>query len=259
MTKRIISLIFVLLLAVSVALVPASAETTYRAVLDDSANLLSAEEENALADMIAQVSAKNKCNVAFVTVNDLYGANFSHNGTTQDYADMYYESNFGMNTDGLVALLVLSDEYGKRTMYFSTSGKCIKRLSDSEREDILDDIIDHHNPDYTSYYEFLYAAALDLQEALPPHVKWYMLPFSLLIGFGIAMIIMLILRGQLKSVKMERGAVNYVRPGSMNVTASRDTYLYSTISRTARPKDSGGSSSHTSSGGGTHGGGGRSF
>ena len=243
----------------AVAIVPASAENATRAVLDDAANLLTPDEETLLADMIAQVSAKNKCNVAFVTVNDLYGANFSHNGTTQDYADMYYETNFGMNTDGLVVLLVLSDEYGKRTVYFSTSGKCIKRLSDAEREDILDDIIDNHNPDYTSYYEFLYAAALDLQEVLPPHVKWYMLPFSLLIGFVIAMIIMMILRKQLKSVKMERGAVNYVRPGSMQLTASRDTYLYSTVSRTARPKDSGGSSSHTSSGGGSHGGGGRSF
>ena len=73
-----------------------------------------------------------------------------------------------------------------------------------------------------------------------------------------AMIIMMILCSQLKSVKMEKGAVNYVRPGSMNVTQSRDSYLYSTVSRTAKPKDSG-SSTHTSSGGGTHGGGGRSF
>jgi len=258
MTKRIISLLFVLILAFSVVLVPASADTQVRAVLDDSANLLNSEEEKALADIIAQVSSENQCNLAFVTVNDLYGASFSHNGTAQDYADMYYETNFGKNTDGIVVLLVLSDERGKRTVYFSTSGKCIKRLSDSEREKILDDIIANHNPDTKSYYEFLYAAALDLKEALPPHLKWYMLPLALLIGFAIAMIIMMILRGQLKSVKMEKGAVNYVRAGSMNVTASRDSYLYSTVSRTAKPKDSG-SSTHTSSGGGSHGGGGRSF
>jgi uncharacterized protein len=85
-----------------------------------------------------------------------------------------------------------------------------------------------------------------------------MLPLALLIGFAIAMIFLSIKKKQLTTVAMQRGAVNYVRPGSMNVTASRDTYLYSTVSRTARPKDSG-SSSHTSSGGGTHGGGGRSF
>ena len=46
MMKRIISLLFVLILAFSVALVPASADAEVRAVLDDSANLLNSEEEN---------------------------------------------------------------------------------------------------------------------------------------------------------------------------------------------------------------------
>lgn len=257
MTKRLLAILFALMLVFSAALLPVGAEGAYSVKLDDAANLLSPEEEAQLTGIMNEVSAQNKCNLAFVTVNDLYGASFYHNGTTQDYADMYYETYYGQNTDGIVVLLVLSDEYGKRTIYFSTSGKCINRLSDGEREEILDDIIDNHNPDYTGYYEFLYAAALGLKQALPPHLKWYMLPLALLIGFGIAMIIMLLLRSRLKSVKMERGAVNYVRAGSMNVTASRDTYLYSTVSRTAKPKNS--SSTHTSSGGGTHGGGGRSF
>ena len=84
-----------------------------------------------------------------------------------------------------------------------------------------------------------------------------MFPLAFIIAFAIAMLILSFMKKQLKSVEMQRGAVNYVRPGSMNVTASRDTYLYSTTSRTAIPKNS--SSSHTSSGGGTHGGGGRSF
>ena len=107
------------------------------------------------------------------------------------------------------------------------------------------------------YYDFLNNIAQDIKKAVPPHLKWYMLPLAFLIGFGIAMLILMFMKKQLKSVEMQRGAVNYVRPGSMSVTASRDSYLYSTVSRTARPKDSGGS--HTSSGGGTHGGGGRSF
>lgn len=257
MTKRIISVLFALVMVFSAALIPASAAGSYQAVLDDSANLLSSDEETSLKDIITQISDRNEINLAFVTVNDLNGASFSHYNSVQDYADMYYETYFGQNTDGMVVLLTLSDEYGKRTIYFSTSGKCIRRFNDNEREKLLDDVLDRDNPDSAGYYQFFYAIAQRLQTDLPPHLNWYMLPLALLIGFVIALLIMMGFKRQLKSVRMERGAANYVRPGSMNVTASRDTYLYSTVSRTAKPKDSGGS--HTSSGGGSHGGGGRSF
>jgi uncharacterized protein len=258
MTKRLFAALFAVMLILSVAILPASAEATYGYKLDDAADVLNANEESKLLSTIRDVSEKCKCNLAFVTVKDLNGASFSHNGTTRDYADMYYETAYGKNTDGIVVLLVLNNGKGKRDIYISTSGKCIKRLSDSERESIFDDALDNHSPDSKGYYDFLNAIAVDIKGAVVPHVKWYMLPLSFLIAFGIAMLILMFLKKQLKSVEMQRGAVNYVRPGSMNVTAARDSYLYSTVSRTARPKDSG-SSSHTSSGGGTHGGGGRSF
>ena len=258
MTKRILAVLFAVVLIFSAALIPASAAAEYGSGLDDDASLLNPGEQAQLTQTISDLSSRLKCNIGFLTVNDLSGADFSFDGTTADYADRYYEKNFGMNTDGVLVMLVLSDEYGRRTVYFSTSGKCISRLSDDEREAILDDMIDNHNPDTYGYYDFLNAAAVDLGEAIPPHLKWYMLPLALIIGFVISMIIMSILKKQLKSVELQRSASNYVRPGSMSVTASRDTYLYSTTSRTAKPKNSG-SSSHTSSGGGTHGGGGRSF
>lgn len=257
MTKRIFAALFAVILILSAAMLPVSAEATYLSKLDDTAQVLSDSEKSSLQSTINEVSEACKCNLAFVTVKDLNGASFSHNGTTRDYADMYYETNFGKNTDGIVVLLVLNNGRGKRDIYISTSGKCIKRLSDSERESIFDDALDHHSPDSKGYYDFLNNIAQGIKKAVPPHLKWYMLPLAFLIGFGIAMLILMFMKKQLKSVEMQRGAVNYVRPGSMSVTASRDSYLYSTVSRTARPKDSGGS--HTSSGGGTHGGGGRSF
>lgn len=257
MTKRIIAALFAVILILCVAIIPAYAETTYGYKLDDAADVLNANEESKLLSTIQNVSEQCKCNLAFVTVKDLNGASFSHNGTTRDYADMYYETAYGKNTDGIVVLLVLNNGKGKRDIYISTSGKCIKRLSDSEREDIFDDALDNHSPDSKGYYDFLNAIAVDIKGAVIPHVKWYMLPLSFLIAFVIAMIILGVMKKQLKSVEMQRGAVNYVRPGSMNVTAARDSYLYSTVSRTARPKNE--SSSHTSSGGGSHGGGGRSF
>ena len=48
---------------------------------------------------------------------------------------------------------------------------------------------------------------------------------------------------------------------SLNITESRDLFLYKTFTRTAKPKNnsSSGSSTHTSSSGSTHGGGGGKF
>lgn len=258
MTKRITAALFAVILILSIAILPVYAESSYSYKLDDAANVLNPNEESQLLSTIKEVSDTCKCNLAFVTVNDINGASFSHNGTTQDYADRYYENEYGKNTDGIVVLLVLNNGKGKRDIYISTSGKCIKRLTDSENEDIRDEAIKKHNPDSKGYYDFLNAIALGIKKAVPPHLKWYMLPLAFLIGFGIAMLILMFMKKQLKSVEMQRGAVSYVRSGSMNVTAARDSYLYSTVSRTARPKNTG-SSSHTSSGGGTHGGGGSSF
>ena len=243
----------------SLMVIPAAAADDYKCILEDSADLLSQSEEASLNTAMKDLSDTCQCNVVFVTVNDLNGASFSYNGTTADYADVYYEQLCGINTDGVLFLTVLSNNSGKREFYISTSGKCIKRLSDSELDDIFDDLQYNHHPDSKGYYDLLNAAAVDLKEAITPHLKWYMLPLAVGIGFVIALLIMLSVKKKLTSVAMQRGAASYVRPGSMNVTQSRDTFLYNTVSRTAKPKDSGGSSSHTSSGGGSHGGGGRSF
>ena len=91
-------------------------------------------------------------------------------------------------------------------------------------------------------------------------------PLWFIIAFGLGMIISGItvagMKGQLKSVRPKFRADSYVRDGSLNVTASRDMFLYSSVSRTAKPEpesSSGGSSTHTSSSGTTHGGGGGKF
>ena len=74
------------------------------------------------------------------------------------------------------------------------------------------------------------------------------------------------LKSKLKSVGYSKSATSYVAPGSFKLADSRDIYLYSTVSKTARPKDTGsssgyrgGSSTHRSSSGHSHGGGGRKF
>ncbi|MBR4799450.1 MAG: TPM domain-containing protein, partial [Clostridia bacterium] len=85
---------------------------------------------------------------------------------------------------------------------------------------------------------------------------------SLLIALIIAFIVVGSMKKQLTSVKFADQANDYVRPGSLNLTESRDTFLYSAVTRTVRETESrsgGGGGSHTSSSGSSHGGGGGRF
>jgi uncharacterized protein len=84
------------------------------------------------------------------------------------------------------------------------------------------------------------------------------------IGLVLAWVVVSVMKSQLRSVAFQENAASYVREGSMNLTNSRELFLYRDVQRTERPKessssDSGGSSTHTSSSGTTHGGGGGSF
>ena len=69
-----------------------------------------------------------------------------------------------------------------------------------------------------------------------------------------------IMKGKLKSVRRRGEASDYVRNGSFNITNSSDIFLYTTVSKTARPKDDdssfggGGGGGHVSSSGTSHGG-----
>ena len=84
------------------------------------------------------------------------------------------------------------------------------------------------------------------------------------IGLVLAWVVVSVMKSRLRSVAFQENAASYVREGSMNLTNSRELFLYRDVHRTehveAKDSDSsGGSSTHTSSSGTTHGGGGGSF
>ena len=82
---------------------------------------------------------------------------------------------------------------------------------------------------------------------------------ALVVGVVVALIYTGVLKAQLKSVRKNDSAANYMRPGSLSLAVSNDMFLYRNVSRTARPKDNGGSSgggssTRISSSGRSHGG-----
>ena len=94
----------------------------------------------------------------------------------------------------------------------------------------------------------------------PLSIVWILI--SILVGVGLAMFIVGRMKAQLKTVRFQAAAGDYMKSGSLNTTESKDTFLYNTVTRTAKPKSrdsGGGSSTHISSSGSSHGGGGGKF
>ena len=56
------------------------------------------------------------------------------------------------------------------------------------------------------------------------------------VGLLVALIVTLIMKGQLKSVRFQRAASSYIRSGSFHLTQSYDLFLYRNVTRTPKPK-----------------------
>ena len=274
MKKRISMILILLVLCFSMAVsafATDSAEGTdgfvdeyYR--MQDLAGVLTEEENGELQNLLDEMSVNLKFDMVIVTVDNLEGY------TIQDYADDwydYYEFGYGSNKDG--ALLLISME--ERDWYISTCGYGITAFTDAGityiGEQMGDDLsagnyaeafrtfIQLGNQFVTQARDGNPFDKSDLPKK-PLSVIW--IAISLAIGFVIAKIIVGSMKSQLKTVRAQAAASSYIRECSMNVTESRDLFLYHKIDRTEKSKNnSSGSSTHESSSGTSHGGGGGKF
>ncbi len=267
MTKRLLPLLFALLLCLAAA-IPALAESAWPRVVDD-ADLLTASEESALLAKLDEISVRQQADIVVVTVDTLDGQ------TPMDYADDFYDDNgygFGEKRDGVLPLISMED----RDWWISTTGYGITAITDAGidyiSEKFLSDLSDGEYADAFTIYADLCDDFFTQAKTGQPYDVGHMPkePFNIawnlfvaaIVGFVIALIATNIMKGKLKTVRFQSAANSYVKANSMNVTESRDLFLYTQVARHAKPKEtssSGGSSTHTSSSGTTHGGGGGKF
>lgn len=240
--------------------------------LSDAAELMSEGERATLAAKIDEIRTRQNFDIAVVTVNTTSGL------TAMEYADTYYESSaFGYGSDRSGVLLLIDME--THEWWISTCGYGITAFTDAG--------IDYIGEKITAYFsdgryaegfgefaelcdEFVTQARsgepFDTKNLPREPLSAVWILISLLVGLVVASIIVGGMKNKLKTVRANDKANSYLKADSLNITESREMFLYRTVTRTAKAQQSnndsgssGGSSTHQSSSGTTHGGGGGKF
>ncbi len=236
-----------------ISVLPVSAAYPY---LVDNADILSADEESTLLAELTEISTEYGLNIAVVTVKSLGGQSI------ENYANSFYDANYGASADGVMLLLAMAErEYWLLTEGFGTTA-----ISDKRIDYITDRFVsDLSDGDYFDGFMTFASLCEDHFEKAKNGKPYQNSSFSfsdILIGFAIgaviAFVIVSIMKGQLKSVRMQSMARGYIRDNSFILTKEKDRFLYRNITKRPKPKDNG-SSGGGRSGGSSRGGGGGKF
>lgn len=280
MKQKLISLLCCLALLGSLVLTAAATDPQAPWVVDN-ADLLTSEEEAALTARITEIRMDYEMDVVILTVDSLDGK------SAGQYADDFYDLNgYGIGDQDSGVLLLLAME--TREWYISTCGEARYAVSDYDTYDLFDamsselsngayyDAFDAYLGElevyYSNYrsgsdsgYDYSYDYDYDYDydyghtdSSAGLESGNYLI--SIGIGLVVGGIVLLILRGMMNSKRPQRSAADYLQSGSYHLRVQRDSFLYSSVHKTPKPKDNGGShGGRVGGGGGRHGGGGGRF
>ncbi len=239
-------LVFVIVLVLSLTLAVTAFADSSR--ITDNADLLTDEEEVKLSALLDEISARQNYDVVIFTVETLemeYGTYYA----TYYSQHLFEADGYGVDRDGAVLLISMEE---RDWAIYSTD------MDDAMVESIGDAVVPYLSDG--EYYEAFAKFAENVETAVVEGAKFPlggMVVMSVLAGFIVAFIIVTVMRGKLKSVRSCDNAREYVRKGSFELKHSRDLYLYSTVTRIAKPKNTSGSGGRSGGGGFGGGGGGR--
>lgn len=267
MLKQLTGMIAAVLLAVSSFPIEAMAAGGFAREYErlmDMADLLTEEEEEELIATLDEISERQNLEIVVVTAENLEGYSDG-----QEYTDDLYEyCDFGYG-DGRDGIMLLLDMDG-RDWYISTQGYGITAFPDAAITYLGNEMKEDLSAgNYATAFR-IYAADCDqmitrARDVNPfskkdlPHepLSPLVLPICLGIGLVAAFLTVNSMKAKLKTVHSQKAAADYVKKGSMQLTAQQDLFLYNKIDRVKKEEksSSGDSTTHKSSSGTTHGGG----
>ena len=221
--------------------------------LYDEADLLTDSEETALVEKLTEISHATNAQIVIATIASMDG------GDIDSFVDYLYDSmgfGYGENHDG-VLLLVCMDPREYRILSNGYAGVAIG----PDQIDTLCDFMETYLPNghyVAAFNSFADQCGefLEYYQMGSPFKVGKNLAISLIIGIIAGLIVVLVLKGQLKSVRKQDQAHRYVKPGSMTVDMQYDIFLYRTVTRTKKQErvestSSGSGSTARSKGGGS--------
>ena len=244
MKRKLFSILLVALLCLSLTISVCAASG---ADIYDEADLLSSAEEKQLAEKLTNISEQFNAQIVVMTVP-------STDGSIDTFVEDVYDSmnmGYGENRDGFLLLVcmesreyrILSNGYAGEAIglnQIDAIGEAIvSNLSDGDYADAFITFADH-----CAYYLDGYLNGF-------PFNAGKNLVVALIIGVVAGVIAAFILKKQLKTVRQQKQANVYIKSGSMQITTSRDLFLYREVSRTQKQSsNSSGSGSSRNVGGG---------
>lgn len=253
--KKVFTFIVLFLLSASMVL-PTFAAFENPPIVDEAGYLMQSELAE-LSKALDKIREKYDFDVAIYTESEMSG------DTAEESADDIYDAlgyGAGEKDDGLL-LYICADT---RETHLTTHGKGTYAFNKNGLAYLEGKFLSHLKED--DYYEAFEAYIIYTEELLemaeqgkPFNKKQYSTKY--LIGVIAAclflplLIAFLLMHNKLKKMKTaveNNYAANYMKPGSMHIAVSRDYFLYSSVTKTERPKSNNGT--HTSSSGRTHGG-----
>lgn len=233
--KRWFSLVLALLLICALGM-PALASTS--AVID-RAGLLDEDEISDLEVLLEELSADHDMDAVVLTVDSLEGQ------SARDYATDYYDARYG--DDGVLVLVAIEE----REWYFLTAGSCKSRIPDDALEGDFVELLSNGEYDdaFRVFVDTCYRYMSD-QTGTSATDRVYMAIGSCIVGIIVGMIVVLVMKSKLKSVRPQAGADQYVGADSLQLTQKSDIFLYQTVTRRAKPQQNTGSSGRSYGGGG---------
>ena len=237
-------MLFVVVLCLSLAV---SAFAASGADIYDEADLLSSAEETQIAEKLSKIGEQFDAQIVIMTVP-------TSDGSIDTFVEDVYDSmnmGCGENRDG-VLLLVCMDSREYRILSNGYAGEAIGMDQiDAISEAIVSDLSDGDYADAFIFFADQCTYYLDGYLNGFPFNAGKNLVVALIIGVVAGVIVAFILKKQLKSVRQQKQANVYTKSDSMQITTSRDLFLYREVSKTKKAStNSSGSGSSRNVGGG---------
>jgi len=244
------------------SVLPLFSENNMRSRVVDNAGILNSNERIDLMVRLNSLSQTYNIDLVIVTEGSI------GNASPMNYADDFFDYNgygLGGGRDGCLFLLVM----GTRDYWFSTSGRAINILNFTAYNKLESDAVkflrqNNYYAAFNSFLEnwesFLTMGANDTSGSFFERWNIVLVISGWVIAFLIGLIVVQVWKSGMNTALKKTQANAYIAAGSLNFNTKTDRFLYSVVTKTARPQNTNsGVGIHTGSSGRTHGGGGGKF